>query len=58
LIKSAGVDTGDQLGEAVFEGVEGLVQPTALVARRCSWIPELHAPIVFEDLFENKLFCQ
>ena len=47
-----------KLGEAVFEGVEGLIQPTARFARRCCWVPELHASIVFEDAFDNKLFSQ
>ena len=42
----------------LFEVVEGLIQPTALFARRCWWVPELHASIVFEDAFDNKLFSQ
>ena len=58
VIKSAGFDGCDQLGEAVVEGVEGLIQPTALVTRRCWWVPEFHASIVFEEAFENKLFSQ
>ncbi len=58
VIKSAGFDGVIKLGEAVVEGVEGLIEPTARVARRCCGIPELHASIVFEDVFDDKLFSQ
>jgi hypothetical protein len=58
LIKSAGVDGADQLGEGCVEVVEGLIQPTARFARRCCGVPEFHASIVFEDVFDDKLFCQ
>ena len=58
MIKSAGVDTGDQLGEGGVEGVEGRIQLTALVASLL-WDPRgPYFEIVFEDVFENKLFSQ
>jgi hypothetical protein len=58
LVKSAGFEGVDQVGEGCVDVVEGLIEPTARFARRCCWIPEFHASIVFEDAFENKLFSQ
>ena len=51
-------DGRDQLGEAVFEVVEGRIQPTARFARRCCGVPEFHASTIFEDMFDDKLFSQ
>jgi len=58
VIKPAGFDGGDQLGETVFEGVEDHIEPTARVTRRCCGVPEFHTSIVFEDAFEDKRFSQ
>jgi hypothetical protein len=58
MVKPAGFDGADQVGECCIEGVEGLIHYRALVAFWCCGIPEFHAPIVFESLFDDKLFSQ
>jgi hypothetical protein len=58
LIKSAVFGGVDEVGECGIEGVEGFIHHRALVAFCCCGVPELHAPIVLESVFDNKLFPQ
>ena len=43
-------------GECGIEGVEGHLHRTALFALVWYAVPELHASIVFEHVFDEKLF--
>ena len=56
VIKPAGFDGCDQFGEVVVELVEDSLQHRALVAFSCCGVPELHTPIVFEDVFDASGF--
>jgi hypothetical protein len=58
VVKPAGFDGADQVGECCIEGVEGLIHYRALVAFWCCGVPEFHAPIVFEDVFDAKCVSQ
>jgi hypothetical protein len=58
VIESTGVDGSKEFGEVVVEVVEDVIGRRALVARRCCWVPEFHTSILFEDVFDNKLFSQ
>ena len=51
LLKTAGFDGADHVGESGIEGVEGRIHSGVLA-------PEFHASIVFESSFDNKRFCQ
>ena len=52
MIKSTRFDRGDQGIESFIEGVEGRIHSGA------GGVPEFHASIVFETLFDDKLVCQ
>ena len=56
LIKPTGFYGGDQIGESVVEGVEGRIQRRRVSADSSAAVPELHAPILFEDVFDDKRF--
>jgi hypothetical protein len=54
LIKPTGFQSGDQIGERVVRRVEGRIQRRRVSADSSAAVPELHAPIVFEDMFDDK----
>jgi hypothetical protein len=58
VIKPAGFDGADEVGECGIEGVEGFIHHRALVAFCCCGVPELHASIVLESVFDNRLFLK
>jgi hypothetical protein len=55
VIKPAGFDGADHIGESGSETIEGLIQ-RALVAFRCCGVPEFHVYILFETVFDDKSF--
>ena len=57
VIQSTGADGCEEFGEVVVELVEDVIGRRVRCAH-CCWIPEFHAFIVFEDVFEIKLFSQ
>ena len=58
LIKPAGFDGRDQFGEVVVELVEDSLHHRALVAFSCCEVPELHASMILESVFDDKPFSQ
>jgi hypothetical protein len=58
VVKPAGFEGRDEVGERGIEGVEGFIQHRALVAFCCGGVPEFHAPIVLEYVFDDRLFSQ
>jgi hypothetical protein len=58
LFKPTGFNCFHEFGEVVVQLVEDHIQPAALSALGCWWFPEFHAPILFEDVFDDKPFSQ
>jgi hypothetical protein len=58
VVKPAGFEGADEVGECGIEGVEGLIHYRALVAFGCGGVPEFHASIVLESVFDDKQFSQ
>ena len=58
LIKTACFARLDQTVQGGLESVQGHIQPAALHALRCWWIPEFHASILFESVFDGDSFSQ
>jgi len=56
LIKSARFNCFQEFGEHLVAFVEDHIKPAALSALLCWWFPEFHAPILFEDVFDDKPF--
>jgi hypothetical protein len=54
LVKSAGFDGVDQVGDSGIKSLEGHLHRTALFALVWYGFPELHAPIVLESVFDDK----
>ena len=55
LIKTVGFNGFHEFGQVVVKFVEDHIQPTAL-SLHCCWIPEFHTNILFEPVFDDKLF--
>jgi hypothetical protein len=58
LIKTARFSGFHEFGEVVVELVEDRIQPATLSALVCCWFPEFHTSILFEYVFDDKLFSQ
>jgi hypothetical protein len=58
VIKPAGFGGADEVGECGVEAVEGFIQQRALAGFCCCGVPEFHASIVLESVFDDKLFSQ
>jgi hypothetical protein len=58
VIKPAGFGGADEVGERGIETIEGLIHRRALVALGCCGVPEFHASIILECVFDDKLFSQ
>jgi hypothetical protein len=58
LIKTAALDRVEEFGIHVVESVQDHIQRGALSAFSHIVIPELHASILFEDVFDSKFFQQ
>ena len=58
LLKAAALNRFQDFAIHVVEFVEDHIQPGAFGALCSCLVPEFHAPIVFEDVFDDKPFSQ
>jgi hypothetical protein len=56
VVESAGFDGADHIAKSGVEAVEGFIQQRALAGFCWCGVPEFHAPIIFEDVFDDKFF--
>ena len=50
LIKTTGFNGFHEFGQVIVEFVQGHIQPAALGALRCCWIPEFHTHLFYSNL--------